>query len=134
MANYMERAFAEAEAQHRNKINIDTWGHLFPEKKQYKGKIRVANSLYGSQGIVILDEKDLPRSSPWWYDAINDFVYKVSDDINAGEVVEFDIQVDIVHCIEELEDWEIEEEAEPDEWEEIRIKQIRKATIVKAWP
>ena len=102
--NYMERAFAPAEAHYKNLMNIQTWGHLFPEKPKYKGKVRVANSLYGSQGTIILDEKNCPQSSPWWFDAINDFVYKVSDDMGSGEVAEFDIQVDIVHCVEELDE------------------------------
>ena len=29
--NYMEQAFAPAEAHYKNLMNIQTWGHLFPE-------------------------------------------------------------------------------------------------------
>jgi len=129
----MESIFASYEAVHRARLQQDMWGHLFPKEDKYKGKIRVAKGVYGCHGTVVLDEKNLPQSSPWWYDALMDFVDKISDDMEAGEVAEFDVQVDIVDCIEELEDWQIEEEHEPDQWSEIHIKQLRKATIVKAW-
>jgi len=137
--NYMEAAMAPWESHYKALVYAHTWGHLYPEKPQYKGKIRIARSLYGSQGTVILDEKDLPCSSPWWYEAITEFVFSIDlkDGIQAGEVAEVDIQVDVIECVEELDEAD-QEEYNQDPWElktwsEIHIKQLRKATIVKAW-
>jgi len=134
----MARAFAPAEAHYKNIVITNTWGHLYPDKPQYKGKVRLVKEMYCSNSVHVLDEKNLPQSSPWWYDAITEFAFQVGlNDMEAGEVAEFDIQVDIVQCVRELEDWEAEEykelDMEPETWQEIHIKQLAKATIVKAW-
>ena len=135
MNDSMADAFAPAEEHHRNIVIHNTWGHLFPDKKQYKGKVRIAISLYGGD-CGIIDEKDLPQSSPWWFEAITTFAFEVGKDMEAGEVAEFDIQVDIVDCAEEAEDdIEAEEqmEGEPDTWTEIHIKQLAKIILIGAW-
>ena len=124
--NEMAKAFAPAEAHYKSIVMHNTWGHLFPDKPQYKGTVRLAYLLYGTQNVEILDEGDtLPQSSPWWHDAIYEFAEEVAKEMKGGEVVEFEIEVNLVECEEELEPWEKREydEAglEPKQWTEIHI-------------
>jgi len=115
------------EERYRTVVMHDTWGHLFPDKTQYIGKVRIAIPLYGGQ-CGIIDEKDLPGASPWWHTAISTFAFDVGNTISNGEVVEFDIQVDIVDREEFNEDNE-----EDDTWTEIHIKQLARTTLIEAW-
>jgi len=133
----MPDAFGGAEAHYKSIVIHQTWGHLYPDKPQYKGKVRLAKQLYCSSNVEVLDEKDLPDASPWWYDAITEFAFEVDKDMDAGEVAEYDIQVDIVECVQELEEWEAKEyeEAgiEPDTWQEIHITPLFKTILIEAW-
>lgn len=133
MSNYMANAFAPYEAKYRAMVIQQTWGHLFPNKPKYVGKVRIAKGLYPNSSECICGEKDLPESSPWWYKAITEFAFNVTEKMGDGEVAEFNIQVDIVECIEQLEDWQIEEEQTPDEWTEIHITELDKTILVEAW-
>ena len=137
MPNYMERAFAPAEAAHKAKIIQDTWGHLFPDKEHYTGQIRIASPYYGVHGstVVLLESDSLPCSSPWWFDAVMEFSDTVGEDMKSGEVIDFDVEVEIVTVMEELEDWEIEEykeaELEPKIWKEIHITPVNRNILVE---
>ena len=129
-----EEAFGPAEAHYKNKVMHQTWGHLFPEKDYYEGKVRVANTIY--TGATIIDENsDLPGSSPWWFDAINTFIDTVETNMEDGEVSEFDISVNIVQCVEELEQWQLDDDpdVQPDKWQEIRIVELKKTIIAGAY-
>lgn len=90
MANYMEEAFAPAEAHYRNEVLKHTWGHLAPVKGiEYRGHIVFAVGCYDNDhlnptvlecGFKDADGDDLD-DSPWFYDAMTDFL---------GEFVEID--------------------------------------------
>lgn len=136
MSKYtMDQAMAPWEAHYKMKVMHETWGHLFPDKQFYEGKVIIALNMYESQGAVILDEKDLPQASPWWYDAITEFAFeKFSQDKDADACVyEVDIRVNIVDCEEELEQWQIDEEYEPDTWTEIQISELKRTVLVKGY-
>lgn len=109
MENKMRNVFGLAEADTYEKVAHDTWGHLFPEGRYYEGKIRVCEAVYGQ--ISILDEKIDINASPWWYDAITDFVSKLSSDgkLEDGCIYDIDISVSIVDHPEYDEDGELEE-------------------------
>lgn len=122
---------AQIHADARNIAIHQTFGHLFPDKGYYGGTVRIAYALYGD--IVVMDEKGLPGSSPWWHFAINEFACKASEEMECGEVSEFQISVTIVACEEELEQWQIDEEYEADTWQEIHICQLTKKVLVEAY-
>ena len=127
-----EEAFGPAEAHYKNVCIHQTFGHLYPEQTHYEGTVRIASDIYGQ--TAVLDEcPNLPESSPWWYEAITNFTCDVSKDMEGGEVAAFKISVEIVEFIEELEQWQIDEEAVPEEWSEIHIKQQSKTILVKAF-
>ena len=132
-----DAVFAPIEAHYKNAVITQTFGHLYPDKTHYKGKVIIAIDYYNSQGAVILDEKDMPQASPWWYDAITDFAFDAFKDVETGAVFEVDIEVDIVQCVQELEDWEAKEYeeagAEPDKWSEIHIKELNRKVLVKGY-
>ncbi len=86
-------AFALCEAHEKAKVYAATWGHLFPEPGNYHGSIRVASTTY--DGVVILQENIRAiHGSPWWYERIHEFVLPLHDEIEPGQV--FDYQVCIV--------------------------------------
>jgi len=131
-----EEAFGPAEAQYKSEVMHDTWGHLYPSKVAYKGVIVVAVSLYPAHGgPVIISEVDLPDGSPWWYNAVTDFVYEACKDEAEGTVLELDVKVDIVDCEEELTEEEAKEyaeaELEPKQWQEIHITELNKTTLIE---
>lgn len=83
MANYMEQAFAPAEAKYREDVKRATWGHLAPQKnKVYKGHIVFAVGCYGDDPLnpVVLACSFKDRQgqeltdSPWFFDSLSDFV------------------------------------------------------------
>lgn len=68
---------AEAENRYRVKIYEATWGHLAPEKnKTYRGTITIAFGNYHSGHInpIILEEVGMPENSPWWYEAVHEYI------------------------------------------------------------
>lgn len=155
MSKYtMDKAMAPWEAHYKSIVMHNTWGHLFPKERFYQGKVVIAINMYESQGAVILDEKDLPNASPWWYDAITEFAFEAfkDADTNDGIVYEVDIQVEIVDCIEEISEedmegyrqqaeehkglsgWTLEEIVPtPDEWQEIHVKELKRTVMVKGY-
>lgn len=131
-----EEAFGPVEAKYKSEVMHDTWGHLYPDNVAYKGVIGVAVSLYPAHGgPVIISEVDLPVSSPWWYNAVTDFVYESCKDELEGAVLEIDVKVEIVDCKEELTEEEAKEyaeaELEPKTWQEIHITELNKTTLIE---
>lgn len=78
----MADAFAPIEAQYREDVARDTWGHLAPEKnKTYRGRVVYAIGCFGSDElnptVIASDFDDLP-SSPWFYEALHEYVDSIS--------------------------------------------------------
>lgn len=74
-AQNIAEAFYRHEAQHRNAILAETWGHLAAKKsKSYRGWILFAIPAYdsGTPCIIEAEFKGL-NDSPWLYDAMWDF-------------------------------------------------------------
>lgn len=74
----MAAAFAPAEARYRAEVQAATWGHLAPKKnKTYRGRVVYAVGLFGDDPlnptVIVSDFKGLD-SSPWYYDALSDFI------------------------------------------------------------
>lgn len=81
--NYMEAAMQPALEKYRCDVLEDTWGHLAPKRNIiYRGKITFALGCYDSGHLnpTILDATLVSRKygelsdSPWFYDAVNDFL------------------------------------------------------------
>ena len=67
---------APIDAHNREVANQDTWGHLAPVKNTtYKGEILFCKSEYCSGSITLISSKFELNSSPWFYDAIYEFLY-----------------------------------------------------------
>lgn len=114
----IESAFAPAEVEYTNKVNCETWGHLFPENGYYEGTIRIAVGIYGD--CIILDEAIDIEGSPWWKQEIMDFVHSfLQDKGDEGHVYEIDISVNV----SENEDSKCD----------IHINELRHKKIVNAW-
>lgn len=94
MANWAEEAFAPAERKYRSQVLQNTWGHLAPKRnKQYTGYIVFAVGCFGSDPlnptVIQCDFGDLD-SSPWFYDALTEFVGDEANRGEAGNVYRFD--------------------------------------------
>lgn len=67
-----------AEAPYREAVKVDTWGHLAPkENKTYKGRVVFAIGCFGDDElnpVVLVSEFRGLDSSPWFYDALMDFL------------------------------------------------------------
>lgn len=80
MSNYMEEAFAPAEAEYRRAVMADTWGHLAPVKNRaYPGRLVFSFGVYDSGElnpvILVCDFGELD-GGPWFYDAVHDFLQR----------------------------------------------------------
>ena len=144
--NPIEAACAQHEANAKVEVMHNTWGHLFPKKKHYTGKLRIAYSGYSDMDNAVVDEKFDFDCSPWWYDAVTDFACDSKELIGAedGEVWDLDVNVDIVekYSDDEIESWEDnelykdEEDWEPYEMEsheEMEITIIDKRRVLEAF-
>lgn len=86
----------ESIAQKNTEVVINnTWGHLFPDKFWYEGSIVIAMSLY--DGLVILNEDINIDGSPWWYNAIHDFIETNFHDLDNDNICEIKIVVNILN-------------------------------------
>ena len=87
MSNYMESAFASHEAQAREIVHQDTWGHMAPKKgHEYTGKIVFTHGEYGDITVIRTEFLSL-GSSPWFYEDLHNFVG--DQDTEEGEVYVF---------------------------------------------
>jgi len=98
-------ALSHAGVDSYTKVQHDTFGHLFPTENYYEGVIRVCDTCYNRK--TILDEKININASPWWYDAITNFVHEL--ELGDG-IYDVDISVTIVdHEIDEdLDEYQVE--------------------------
>lgn len=79
MPDYMEGLFHAHEVIYKEAVLRDTWGHLAPEAggKVYFGTIVYTHTEWGHYELISMDFGSL-GSSPWLYDAMNDFIFKLS--------------------------------------------------------
>ena len=85
-------AFAPAEARYKAAVMVDTWGHLAPKKNTtYRGHFVFAVGCFGSDHLnptaiecEFNDPEEELESSPWFYEALNDFMQEM--DTEAGGV------------------------------------------------
>jgi len=96
LPNYMEAAFAPAEARYRQAVLADTWGHLAPKKnKKYKGYVIFALGCFDSGYInptPLSFELDDLNSSPWFYSAIHEWLQDMVEPmgLEEGNIYRFD--------------------------------------------
>lgn len=84
------------EADQKKTVMHHTWGHLFPKDSSvFKGSIHVCLTDYND--LVVIKDLSGVESSPWWFDAINDFAsdFLMKKDM-PGAVFKIDIQVSIL--------------------------------------
>lgn len=78
-------------AQHSQAL-IETWGHLAPKRNRtYKGHIVFALGCFGNDGLnptALECEFDGLDSSPWFYEAMCDFLHSTKGE--EGNVYRFD--------------------------------------------
>lgn len=68
---------AEVHEQQKWQQFTETWGHLYPKPGDHQGTMVVARSDYNAQGVTIVHESfEGVENSPWFYEAMNDFVFK----------------------------------------------------------
>lgn len=87
-------AFAPAEARYSAAVMGATWGHLAPEKNHtYHGYIVYAVGCFGNDPLnptpLACEFEDLD-SSPWFFDALNDFIGDRRRNNKEGCVYRFD--------------------------------------------
>jgi len=129
----MDEVWQPIDAHNKSIVMANTWGHLFPTKKHYEGIVRIAYSTYGQ--IIVLDENIGIDSSPWWYEAINNYAGEMVDDMNLGDVCEFKIMVDIVDHKDpsDCNDPEFPEDDMFEEYQTINITSSNRLNIVVAY-
>lgn len=93
-AQTMAEIFAPVEAKYRAAIMADTWGHLAPKRNRtYRGFIVFAIGCFGDDHLnptpLSCDFKGLD-SSPWFYDAMMDFLQSLDKGEHEGTVWRFD--------------------------------------------
>jgi hypothetical protein len=136
-AQTMADVHAPIEAHYKSIVMHQTWGHLFPTGLYYEGYVRIANATYGN--CEPIDEQIDISSSPWWYDAITDFVFNVQKDMPVGEVADFYIGVSVVKEYDYPDYWDEMDEDEREDWgpvdtyETLNIRQIKKTIIAKGY-
>ncbi len=82
-AQSMADAFAPVEALYRARVIESTWGHLAPLKnKTYSGHMVFALGCFGSDALnpTVLECEIGLDSSPWFYDAMIDFLSSLGGD------------------------------------------------------
>jgi hypothetical protein len=90
----LRSAFAPIDAAYKAAVLHNTWGHLAPEpRKRHKGYLLFAFGEFGDMISIKSDFKGL-SDSPWFYDALNDFMDKHSK--RRGTVYRFD--GDVMMC------------------------------------
>lgn len=90
----MAEAWAPMEARNREIVMGNTWGHLAPKKnKTYRGRVVYAVGCFGSDDLnptAIVSEWGRLDSSPWFYDALAEFLSDAPPELRkAGCVYEW---------------------------------------------
>lgn len=71
--NYMETAFAPAEAKYKAQIMWHTWGHLHPSAKAHPGWMIFIHGTHGDTSIVDWKFKGV-EGNPWTFDHMNEYI------------------------------------------------------------
>ena len=102
----MKEACAQIEADARQKVQHQVFGHLFPkEDETFAGTARICQDVYGN--TVILDDSSNVPNSPWWYETLNEWAFDfLLDHKDTGVVFEHEI---MVHVSKHLYEEKIEE-------------------------
>jgi hypothetical protein len=91
-AQTMAEVFAPVEARYHAQILKETWGHLAAVKnRKYRGHIIWGLGCFGSENLnptVLQCELEGLDSSPWFFDALIDFLQDHSSE--EGAVFRFD--------------------------------------------
>lgn len=85
-------AFAPAMRDHQERVLIETWGHLAPEKgRVYTGWVVFTHGTFGDITVIDFSLEDL-QSSPWFHSDLHDFIGTQIDKkgISAGQVWRWD--------------------------------------------
>jgi len=87
-------AFAPEEARFKAQIMDMTWGHLAPKRnKLYRGHIVFAVGCFGDGSLnpvaLSCEFKGLD-SSPWFFDAMSEFISQYGGEDNEGGVFRFE--------------------------------------------
>jgi hypothetical protein len=91
-------AFAPAAAAYHTAVIKETWGHLAPQKnKTYRGQLTFALGIFGSDDLnpTALEcafktrKGETLESSPWFFDAMMEFMQSLQDTTKAGGVYRF---------------------------------------------
>ena len=93
MSSGFADAFLPAEARDRERVMQETWGHLAPQKnKTYAGRIVYAVGAFGDDPLnptmLVCEFKGLD-DSPWFFDAVAEFIGSRSQENETGNVYEF---------------------------------------------
>lgn len=81
--------FAEAEAEHRDKVLAATWGHLAPGPEKYRGHITFTCASFGGDIVIIEAAFKGLDDSPWLYDDMYKYVCKRAPK-RQGKALRFD--------------------------------------------
>lgn len=108
----LEHVAAQLEADARNAVYQDTWGHLFPKGDHYHGTIKVCTGVYG-ENCILSELIDVP-GSPWWYQSLQEFVGDFLLDKMEGRIYEVEITATIVKHEFFYEPWECEGDEDVD--------------------
>jgi len=88
--------FSEHEARERSAVMHDTWGHLAPTARvRHKGFIVFAKTCY-RQEVVIESEFSGLNDSPWYYDALHDYI---SEKLNTRDEGIYRFDGDVYMCL-----------------------------------
>jgi len=84
----MEEVFASVEAKNREIVAVNTWGHLAAKPDQkYQGTILFARGAYDDLVPISVEFEDLP-DSPWFYEALWDFL--IAQETECGSIYRFE--------------------------------------------
>lgn len=96
----------------KKQVYAETWGHLFPDGDEYKGKLKLCTGVYG-ENCILSEQIDID-GSPWWYSSLQDFVSDFLMDKEEGRIYEVDILAKVVHHPTFWEEWEIGDDEDVD--------------------
>lgn len=90
----MAEAWAPVEAVYREAVTQETWGHLAPEKnKTYLVTLVYAVGIFGDDSlnptVLQCDLSGGLDSSPWLYEALQDFLWSFNGQNDEGGVYRF---------------------------------------------
>ena len=97
----LQHIAAKIDEDNRRQAQHETFGHLFPgDSRVFEGTIRLAKGEYGDY-VILSDHSGVP-ASPWWFDALQDFMFEfLREHDSPGKVFEVRIKCEVVRVPEE---------------------------------